>query len=184
MIITVAGNPGSGKSTVAKLLAQKLGLRHFSVGDLMREMAKERNLSLADLGKIAEGDRSIDVALDERQIQLGRTEDDFVIDGRLSFHFIPQSLKVFLDAELKTRAERIWKDVKVKNLRKEEQVETIREIVDQIQRREKSEKIRYEKYYHLNPYDLKHYDLVIDTTSISAEEAADKVVEFVQKREG
>ena len=45
----------------------------------MRDLAKERNLSLEDLGKIAEGDRSIDLTLDKRQIQLGKTEDNFII---------------------------------------------------------------------------------------------------------
>lgn len=149
----------------------------------MREMAKERNLLLEDLGKIAEGDRSIDAALDKRQIELGKNEDNFVIDGRLSFHFIPQSVKIFLDAELSTRALRIWEDIKVKNLRKEEQAETIREIVDKIKKREKSEKNRYQKYYRIDPYDEKHYDLVLDTTDITAEEAADKIIEFVKSKQ-
>jgi cytidylate kinase len=146
-------------------------------------MARERNLSLEELGRIAEGDRSIDITLDKKQVELGKKEDNFIIDGRLSFHFIPHSIKVFLDAELKARAERIWKDIEIKNLRKEERAENIREIVEKIQRREESEKKRYQKYYQLNPYDKKHYDLVIDTTHISAEEAAEKVIQFIKERE-
>ena len=94
----------------------------------------------------------------------------------------PSSIKVFLDAELKTRAERIWKDIKIRNLRKEEQAENIREIVEKIKTREESEKKRYQKYYQINPYNKKHYDLVIDTTQVNAEQAADKIVEFIKRK--
>jgi cytidylate kinase len=181
MIITISGTPGSGKSTVAKILAKKLNLKHYSTGDFMREIAKKRNLSLEELGKIAEGDRSIDIALDKRQIELGKKEDNFVIDGRLSFYFIPDSIKIFLDADLKTRAQRIWQDIKIKNLRKEERAETLKEIITEIKTRENSEKTRYQKYYKLNPQEKENYDFFVDTSKTTAEEAADKIVKFVKK---
>lgn len=181
MIITLSGTAGSGKSTVAKLLAEKLDLKHYSTGDFMREMAREKNLSLEDLGRIAEGDRSIDAALDRKQVELGKKEDDFVIDARLAFYFIPDSIKIFLDAELKTRAERILKDIFIRNLRKEEKAKTIREAIEEMKKREESEKKRYQKYYHLNPYNQKHYDLVLDTTAASPEEIAEKIIQFVKK---
>ena len=44
MKITLSGMVGSGKSTNAKLFAKELGYKHYSVGDLMREMAKERGI--------------------------------------------------------------------------------------------------------------------------------------------
>jgi len=182
MIITLSGTAGSGKSTVAKILAQKLKLKHYSTGDFMREIARERNLSLEDLGRIAEGDRSIDAALDKRQIELGKKEDNFIIDGRLSFHFLPQSIKIFLDADLKVRAERIWRDIQIKGLRKEERAQTLREIIEEIKKREESEKKRYQKYYQINPYEKKHYDLIIDTTKITAEEAAEEIIRFIKQR--
>jgi len=183
MIITISGTIGSGKSTVAKILAQKLNLKHHSIGDFMRELALERNLSLEDFGKIAEGDRSVDTTLDKKQIDLGGNEDNFIIDGRLSFHFIPKSIKIFLDGELKTRAERILRDILIKNIRKEEQAETIREMVEKIQTRKECEQLRYQKYYNIDPYDEKYYDLIVDTTSITPEEVANKIVEFVEKQQ-
>ncbi len=39
MIITIAGMPGSGKTTVAKILADKLNLKRYSMGDLRGKMA-------------------------------------------------------------------------------------------------------------------------------------------------
>ncbi len=72
MIITISGIAGSGKSTVAKLLAKRLGYRHYSIGDFMREMAKERKVSLLELSKEAEKGHSIDKELDEKQRELGK----------------------------------------------------------------------------------------------------------------
>ena len=180
MIITISGTAGSGKSSVGRRIAKALKFKHYSIGDFMRELAREKNLSLEDIGKIAEGDKSIDIKLDRRQVELGKTEDDFVIDARLGFLFIPGSIKIFLDGELKTRAERIWKDIKVKGKRKEERADTIREIIEEMQNREKNEQKRYFKYYQVDPYDQKHYDCVVDTTSLTQEEVTQKVLEFLK----
>lgn len=176
MIITISGTPGSGKSTVGKLLAKKLGYKRYSSGDFMRDMAERMKISLLELSKQAETDRSIDEEIDRRQIELGKTEDDFVIDGRLSFHFIPNSVKIFLDAEIKERAKRIYKD----RVRQEANV-TLENTEQNIKTREESEKKRYLEYYNLDPYDKKHYDLIIDTTNLNPEQAVERIIKFIQK---
>jgi len=177
MIITISGKAGSGKSTVAKELARKLELKHYSIGDLMRQMAKEKNISLSELGKLAEKDDSIDKELDNRQIEL-KNEDNFVIDGRLTANFIPNSsLKVFLDCEDNVRAKRILKDE-----RKDEDSKDIKEIIKKINEREQSERKRYKQYYDVDYYDEKLYDLIIDTTNISVNEVINKIIEKINKK--
>lgn len=177
MIITISGTPGSGKSTLAKNLARKLGLKHYSTGDLMREMAAERHISLMELSKIAEKDRSIDEELDQRQIGLGKTEDDFIIDGRLSFHFIPDSIKIFITASQKERAERILAD----NIRKENNI-SFESTLKDLKRREISEKRRYKKYYNLDYTKKLQYDLVIDNTGLQAEDGLRIAMDFLKKK--
>ena len=111
MKITISGKAGSGKSTVAKLLSEKLKLRHYSIGDLMRAMASDKKMSLIELNKLAEKDKSIDFELDDRLKKLGKAKDNFVVDGRLTAFFIPNAeVRVFLDTDDKVRAERILKD--------------------------------------------------------------------------
>ena len=44
-IITISGMLGSGKSTVAKLLAQKLGYEYYSTGNAQREIAKKKAMT-------------------------------------------------------------------------------------------------------------------------------------------
>ena len=174
MRITISGTPGSGKSTVAKMLAKKLGYKHYSMGDFQREIAEERKISILELSKLEEEDQSIDQEVDQRQIALGREEDDFVIDSRLGYHFIPKSIRVYLDADFETRAKRIMADT----IRKENNV-TLESTKEAIQTREASEKKRYKEYYDQDPNDRKNYDLIIDTTDISAEEAVEKIMKFI-----
>lgn len=183
MIITISGVPGSGKSTVAKLVAAKLGFKHYSAGDFMREIAARRGLSLLEISKLAEKDRSIDEELDRRTSELGKGEDDFVMDSRLAFHFIPFSLKLFLIVGDKEAAKRIHSDVKNKaeGRKVEKESTSLAATLAAIKKRKKSEELRYKNYYGLNPYDTKQYDLVIDTTKTTPEEVAGKVVDAVKK---
>ncbi len=174
MIITLSGTPGCGKSTVAKLVASKLNLKRYSTGDFMRDMAEQKKISIFELNQQAEQDQSIDEELDQRQIMLGRNEDNFIIDGRLSFHFIPNSKKIFLDADPNIRAERILAD----DIRKEHNI-NIDTTKENMKKREESEKKRYKEYYNLDPNNPEHYDLVIDTSNISAKEVAEKIVEHI-----
>lgn len=178
MRITISGKAGAGKSTVAKLLSEKLSLKHYSIGDLMRAMAKEKGISLLELNKLAETDKSIDLELDENLQELGKTKNNFVVDGRLTAYFIPNAdVRVFLDTDDKVRAERILKDK-----REHEKSKDIDEMVEKIKKREESEKKRYKQYYGIEYPDKKLYNLVIDTTNLIPNQVVERIVEFMKKK--
>jgi CMP/dCMP kinase len=176
MIITISGKPGSGKSTVAKLIAQKISYRFYSVGDLMGEIAKRRGMSLLELSAFAEKTDEIDRELDAMQISLGK-KDNFVIDSRLGFHFLPKSRKIFLDVDLEEGAKRIFgtaRDDEKENI-------SLKETIKNIKTRIASEKKRYRDYYGIDDFHASsNFDFVLDTTSIPAEEAADRVIKFLK----
>jgi cytidylate kinase len=177
MIITISGTSGAGKSTVAKFLAEKLGYKHYSTGDVLRKLAVERGITINELMIAAKTDESIDRDIDSYSKKLGESEDNFVIDSRLAWHFIPHSVKIFLVADLTIRAERIFMQ-----RRKEEKFETLEEATKLMEEREKVNLGRYRKAYGITYLDKKNYDLVVDTTKTTAEEVAGKILGYLKKK--
>ena len=179
MIIALGGKGGAGKSTVAKLLAQKLDFAHYSMGDLMRELAVKRCITILELNKQAEKDSTIDKWLDKKQQVLGRTKDKFIIDSRMGFLFIPHAIKIFLDVDDKTAAERIMQAPPRKGERRHA---TVDDALKALCQRRKSEIKRLKKYYGVNPYDKRHYQLIIDTTHLAPSQVQAKIFAYLKKR--
>ncbi len=177
--ITVAGRPGSGKSSVARELSRRMGLDHISAGDFMREMADERNVSVHVFGKLAEEDPAIDRAIDERSRVIGETKEAFVLDARLAWHFVPESYKVFLDVDSDVAAARIFRDERKSEV---ENVDLDRTRQNTSKRAE-SETKRYAQYYGVDYLDSTNYDLVIDTSYRTVEEVVDLIVSAVAVEE-
>lgn len=172
-IITITGTPGSGKSTLAKALARKLGYRHYSIGDLRRKAAVEEGVSLAEYNKKSEtGEEDTDTAFDAYQRKLGETEDNFVMDSRLGWHFIPHSLKLFVDADEEVRARRLLQRESVAE--HPASVEQARVLNAE---RTASDSARYLKYYGIDPFQHAHYDLLLDSTTKTPEELVEIILE-------
>ncbi|MBI5398103.1 nucleoside monophosphate kinase [Candidatus Woesearchaeota archaeon] len=178
MIITISGALGSGKSTIAKELSKRLGIEHFSTGDFMRQMANERKVTVLELNRIAETDSSVDQELDERQKNFGATRDNFVIDGRLSWFFIPHSIKVFLDVSDEEAAKRIFHAKRPD----EHYNDSLQSTLENIHARRDLEVYRYKKIYNVDYYDKKHYNIVIDTTHLTIPQVVDAVLRGVQHK--
>lgn len=178
MIITISGKPGSGKSTVAKILSKKLGFRCYSVGDIRGKIAMDKGLSIDQLNEIGKKEDWTDKIVDEYQKSLGEKENNFVIEGRLGFYFIPHSVKIFLDVDLKEASKRIFNDQR----EDEEKKDSSKDILKMIEKRVMNDRERYKKYYKTDFLDTKNYDYVIDTTDITAQQVADKIIKFIKIR--
>lgn len=162
-IITIAGRPGSGKSTTAKTVAAKLGYEHFSSGDLFRQIAEERKVDILAANKIAESDKSIDLLVDERLRTIGQNQDKIVVDSRTAWHWMPQSFKVFLDLDLNVAAKRIISNMEEERMQSEQISHDPAEYAKVLEERLGSETKRYLALYQINPYDVANFDLVVDT---------------------
>ncbi|NLX46667.1 MAG: AAA family ATPase [Euryarchaeota archaeon] len=174
MRITISGMIGSGKTTVCRLLGDKLGYRTVISGHVFRDMAKELGMSLEEFGDLAEQDPKYDRLIDERLLDVARVEVDVVLEGRLAGQMLRRNsipaLCVFLDAPLEVRVQRVSGREGV----------DLKAAMDEMRSREASEVLRYRKFYGIDVTDRSIYDMVIDTGGLTPEQVADSIVSRVR----
>jgi cytidylate kinase len=165
------------------MLSEKLGWPRYYIGDIRRKKALEKGMTLSEYNKLGETDPSTDTEVDDYQKKLGEKEDNFIIEGRTSWHFIPHSFKIYLDANEKNAAERILNDLK-KNLGRNEDksLNTIKDVLKSLKERKKSDIKRYKKYYNINVYDKNNYDFTLNTTNLTIEDVFNETYKAIQGR--
>ncbi len=173
-VVTISGLPGSGTTTVAKLLEKKTGITYVYSGDIFRKMAKKHNMSLEDFGRYCEKHNEVDEELDRYQLEILK-KGNVILEGRISgwiaYRNHIESLKVMVEADLKTRVQRII------NREKGEFKKRKHEII----KREKSEAFRYKKFYNIDVNDKSIYDLVIDSSDKTPEEIIRIIVKEIKE---
>ena len=175
MLIAISGVPGSGKTTVARMVAATLGLEHVYAGDMFRRQAEEQGLTLSEYLQRAETDSSIDRALDDRMRRRAAT-GNAVLEGRLSALMCDQAgveaLRVFLDCSEAVCAERIAK----------REGGATAERLREVQAREASDRRRYQEIYAFDYHDRTRYDAVISTDTRTPEDLAAEIVTRARAR--
>ena len=176
MIIAVSGLHGTGKTTIAKRIADRFALKHYSTGMLFRELAKERDMSLEELSRLAEKDRSIDLALDSK-IEEYAKKGDCVLDNQLSPYLLGEIvdycvlLKCAKDVRLRRMVDRDSDDMAKK--------------IQETQIREESERKRFIDYYNVDLLDanliMGTFDLIVDTTNLNIDSVVATGVEEFEK---
>ncbi len=161
-IITIGGLLGSGKSSTAKAVASALGFRHFSSGDLFRQIAAERGELIEAMNISAEAQRDIDLKVDNLLQEIYRAEEKLVVDLRMAWHWMPWSFKVFLVLDPATAAQRIYNHLQ-QDGRTSEDARSVDEVRNSVDRRFASEQRRYAGLYGVNPTDPLNFDIVINT---------------------
>lgn len=163
-IITISGKPGSGKSTTADSLAEILSYARYSAGQVVRKYIIKNKLTLREYNERAVLDHSLDQNVDQK-IRALRTQNDLVIDSRLGFYWIPESFKVYLDLDIKIASQRIYNDAEHNTSRRNsgEKVNDLADAEILVKERMELEQRRFQALYHIDPYQLKHFDLIINT---------------------
>jgi predicted cytidylate kinase len=176
MIITISGLHGTGKSTIGKLLAKKLGLNYYSTGEMFRELAREKNMSLEEFTNFIERHPEIDRELDNKIIEKAK-EDNILIDSQLSGHLLREiaDFKIHLKCSLETRVKRMT----------ERDDSAFQDKLNETKIRETSELNRFKKLYNIDLGNIdtinKLHDLVIETENLSIEEVIEKIMSNLKK---
>lgn len=169
--ISIAGDLGSGKSTVAKILSEKFGAEIVSGGRIQREFAQKMGITIEQFNIFMETDRSYDKKLDEHFASYDKKEGNFIFDSRMSWFFVPSAKSFYFKVDPMIAAERVFAAARF-----DEAFSSVEDAYASLTSRRESEAKRYKEYYGQDILDMQNYDFVIDTTGISPEEVA-KLVE-------
>lgn len=208
-VITISRELGSGGRTIGRKLAAQLNVR-YSDKNLIQDLREKFKLSTYEIEKIKgtkknwltemldivapvpnsgayigfeanKGDdwklnkvKADDIFEAEAEILKGiAAEGSCVIAGRSAFFVLkdhPNKLDIFIQAPLEKRVERVMEK---QNLTKEEAL-TVIESVD------KSRETYVQRYAGTSRYDVRNYDLVLNTGDLSDEDAVACILKFIK----
>jgi cytidylate kinase len=221
LVIAIDGPVGAGKSTVAKLVARKLGYLYVDTGAMYRAVAlKALRLGMdindpivmamlaeaTDIQLQQRGDGSVRVFLDGEDVtEAIRTPEvseassivsahegvrkvlaerqkamaelgGVVMEGRdIQTVIAPDAeVKIFLTASLEERAKRRWLELQQKGISV-----SYEEVLQEVKERDERDKTRA-----IAPLRKAPDAVEIDTTGMTPEEVAEKIVELARKRAG
>ena len=174
--ISLAGDLGSGKSTVAKILIDALGAEYYSTGSLVRQIAERMGMTIGELNVYMETHPEIDTEIDDGLVALSDDPRLLIIDSRMAWHFTKGTFKVYLSIDVETASLRI-----MGANRSGEHVATLEETIACTKARRESEKKRYSEQYGVDITDLSNYSLVVDTTSATPEEVAGVIISSFER---
>ena len=170
--ITLNGSLGSGKSTVGRRLADRLGIEFISTGMIFREIGKAANLDALETNLAAEKNTAIDFQVDGYIRELAASDRSFAIDSRMAWHWVPDSLDVFLHVSPATAARRILAD----RSRDSESYADQAEAEAKIGKRRDSELHRYASLYQVDIESRANYHLFIATDEASIDDIVEVIV--------
>ena len=176
-IIAISGDIASGKGSVCEIITEKLKYEVYSASMVFRQMAREMNMTIGELGKYVEERPELDIETDERMKKYAMANDNLILDGRMAWYVAPFAFKVYMKVDLDVAAKRVMGAGRGK----EDQYETVEEAKKAIKERFENENIRYKKVYNVDKADEKNYDLVFDTTDKTPEECAKLILDAYEK---
>ena len=171
MIITIGGLAGTGTTTLAEVLSERLDIPYISAGFIFREMAAEHGMTVLEFSEFAEGNDDIDKEIDKRQAEKAKQAENLIIEGRLSAFFVDNAdLKICLITPFDVRSKRIAQ-------REEKSVDVAKE---EIITREKSEALRYKEIHNIDISNMEIYDLIVNTDSFDPQSISEIIIQTLK----
>jgi cytidylate kinase len=171
MVICICGMAGTGKSTLAKRLAKKYGLRYYSGGDALKALAIEEGYKLLERGwwESKEGlrflerrskDPRFDETVDKKLLKLAQ-QGNVVLDSWTMPWLLKEGFKILLEASPEKRAKRIARRDWI----------SVKEALKALKSKEEKTKAIYKKLYGFSlGEDFMPFYLILDTNNLDREE--------------
>jgi CMP/dCMP kinase len=171
IVICICGMAGTGKSTLAKKIAQKYGLRYFSGGDALRALAAEKGYNSSANGwwESPEGlkfleqrkaNSEFDKIADQKLLQYA-SEGNVLLDSWTMPWLLQGGFKIWLTASVEKQSERIAKRDHM----------TSTQALEALKEKEANTKAIYKQLYGFNlGEDFSPFNLILDTDNLAAED--------------
>ena len=174
--VTVSGHPGSGTSTLVRGLMERFGWSSLNGGDVFREEAKRRGLSLGAFGELCKNELDVDRSLDEllRQRMQGDGAAN-IVESRLAGWWAHRlnlpCLRIWLNVSDEERARRV----------SEREGLPFEEALEANRARAAVDGERFMLLYDLVPEDPEPYTHVLDASTLNATQILDHVVALLEE---
>ena len=174
--ITISGHPGSGTTTLVSILEKKFNWNSINGGEIFREGAIKRDMSLVNFAELCLIDDKVDKELDQELIRIMEDKNGpEIIESRLAGHWAKkrkiQCKRVWLQVDEEIRAERVQK----------REGGELSHVLFSIKQRAEKDDLRFKKYYEISLEDMSPYSLIINCNNILPEEIAEKVIEHINE---
>jgi len=171
VVICICGMTGSGKSTVAKKLAERYGLKYYSGGDALKALAMEKGYKTVEKGwwespegfsflENREKNLELDRAVDQKLLEAGE-QGNVILDSWTMPWLLKKGFKIWLEASPQKRAERVAKRDGI----------SVEKALKALRNKESKTKAIYKKLYGFSlGEDFTPFHLILDTENLEAEE--------------
>ena len=170
--ITIAGDLGSGKSTVANHLISNINYRIESAGLIFRRLAEQHGMTAKEFNQFIESNPKYDNMVDDTIKEMGEKEENIIFDSRLAWYFVPKSFKIYMYVDVDTATERIFNDKGRVSESYSDMATAKKEIIE----RRESEVLRYKTFYNIDINNYSNYDFIIDTSHATKDEVNEAVL--------
>lgn len=155
--VTISGPPGSGTSTLVSRISESRGWASLNGGEIFREEAKTRGLTVEQLSSEAKEYLDVDRTLDSLlQKRMSSHDSPEIVESRLSGWWAHKNdlncLRVWVNVSEEERARRIQK----------REGGEFGECLQKSKKRQKDDMERYSDLYGVDLDDMSPYNLVID----------------------
>jgi cytidylate kinase len=173
MHISITGDLGSGKSTVARELSRILNYKYLSTGLIQRQLGLEMGMNTLEFNKFMNENQEIDDYIDQKLKDVNNQSDSYVLDSRLGWHFVQKSFKIYLQASDEVAASRVFSDEKRIG---EPSAFDIKAKIRELNERREIENNRFFAKYGVKPDIFKDFDLVVDTSAATVSEVVNLIL--------
>ncbi|MBT3477398.1 MAG: AAA family ATPase [Euryarchaeota archaeon] len=174
--ITVSGHPGSGTSTLVKALMAHYSWTSLNGGDVFRQEAARREMSLGEFGELCKSDLNVDRELDKQLQQQMQDDSSQIVESRLAgwwaYRLEIPCVRLWLDVDETERAKRVVY----------REGGSIEDALEANKKRSSVDAERFMELYQILPEQREPYTTVLDATNLGSEEVLAAVISILEEK--